>query len=141
MHNYTVQYFDVYWSQRIDSISFLGERVKEMDHFVASVETPRANLKIPDVAPLVANMATAGLEPILIKIPVGTCTTGTDVCHTMPLLHFSAVLIAEPGQCILNTAIEFLHSKNTEMIRIRTAAVGLLHSILFVFRRSLDFPG
>eukprot|EP00041_Stephanoeca_diplocostata_P024098 m.603304 g.603304 ORF g.603304 m.603304 type:complete len:217 (-) comp22452_c3_seq18:1743-2393(-) len=78
MHNYTVQYFDVYWSQRIDSISFLGERVKEMDHFVASVETPRANLKIPDVAPLVANMATAGLEPILIEIPVGTCATGTD---------------------------------------------------------------
>ena len=37
-----------------------GERVKEMDHFVASIETPRVNVKLPDVAPLVTEMCKEG---------------------------------------------------------------------------------
>jgi len=43
-----------------------GERVKEMDHFVASVETPSASLQLPDVAPLVAEMTAKGLEPVTL---------------------------------------------------------------------------
>lgn len=45
-----------------------GERVKEMDHFVASVETPSANLKIPDVAPLVAEMSTQGMDACIVDV-------------------------------------------------------------------------
>ena len=43
-----------------------GERVKEMDHFVASVETPRVVNKTPDVAPYVMNVAMAGAAPVRI---------------------------------------------------------------------------
>lgn len=43
-----------------------GERVKEMDHFVASVETPRVVTKTPDVAPYVINVAMAGAAPVRI---------------------------------------------------------------------------
>lgn len=41
-----------------------GERVKEMDHFVASVETPSVNVQLPDVAPIVARLMEHGLEPV-----------------------------------------------------------------------------
>jgi hypothetical protein len=43
-----------------------GERVKEMDHFVASVETPVVRITQKDVAPLVAEMEMRGAEPIMI---------------------------------------------------------------------------
>eukprot|EP00035_Acanthoeca_spectabilis_P010574 m.186940 g.186940 ORF g.186940 m.186940 type:complete len:658 (-) comp15066_c0_seq7:298-2271(-) len=43
-----------------------GERVKEMDHFVASVETPTVRVTQKDVAPLVAEMEMKGAEPVMI---------------------------------------------------------------------------
>lgn len=43
-----------------------GERVKEMDHFVASVETPRVITKLPDVAPYVISVAMKGAAPLLL---------------------------------------------------------------------------
>eukprot|EP00051_Salpingoeca_urceolata_P034258 m.24253 g.24253 ORF g.24253 m.24253 type:complete len:581 (+) comp7433_c0_seq1:360-2102(+) len=51
-----------------------GERVKEMDHFVASVETPSVSVKLPDVAPLVAELTMQGLEPI--RVPSGYSSSG-----------------------------------------------------------------
>lgn len=46
-----------------------GERVKEMDHFVASVETPTVTVQLPDVAPMVAAMAAEGRQPVPIHVP------------------------------------------------------------------------
>lgn len=43
-----------------------GERVKEMDHFVASVETPNLKLKLPDIAPLVVREACANAAPVMV---------------------------------------------------------------------------
>ena len=48
-----------------------GERVKEMDHFVASVETPRVITKIPDIAPYVIEQAMEGAEPVRVARPAG----------------------------------------------------------------------
>eukprot|EP00038_Savillea_parva_P000591 m.97051 g.97051 ORF g.97051 m.97051 type:complete len:654 (-) comp10201_c0_seq1:1809-3770(-) len=45
-----------------------GERVKEMDHFVASVETPVVRVSQKDVAPLVAEMEMKGAEPVTITV-------------------------------------------------------------------------
>ena len=47
-----------------------GERVKEMDHFVASVETPRVQVNLPDIADTVAAMMSQGLHPITVN---GAC--------------------------------------------------------------------
>ena len=46
-----------------------GERVKEMDHFVASVETPVLTVKIPDIASFVVDEACAAAAPLRIKDP------------------------------------------------------------------------
>lgn len=43
-----------------------GERVKEMDHFVASVEIPSLHVKIPDIAPLVVAEACVNAMPIMV---------------------------------------------------------------------------
>ena len=47
-----------------------GERVKEMDHFVASVETPRVITKIPDIAPYVIQSAMNGASPVKLPGPL-----------------------------------------------------------------------
>jgi hypothetical protein len=44
-----------------------GERVKEMDYFIASVETPVVRVKQKDVAPLVAEVEMRGGEQVMIK--------------------------------------------------------------------------
>jgi len=43
-----------------------GERVKEMDHFVATVETPEVRVTQKDVSPLVAEMEMKGADPVKI---------------------------------------------------------------------------
>eukprot|EP00047_Mylnosiga_fluctuans_P011498 m.21761 g.21761 ORF g.21761 m.21761 type:complete len:208 (-) comp3664_c0_seq1:156-779(-) len=48
-----------------------GERVKEMDHFVASIETPVLQVKIPDIAEFVVSGACNGAQPVRIADPAG----------------------------------------------------------------------
>lgn len=44
-----------------------GERVKDMDHFVASVETPQITLKLPDIADTVASIMSQGCMPFQVN--------------------------------------------------------------------------
>lgn len=49
--------------------------MKEMDHFVASVETPKVSVKIPDIAVFVLETLMEGLEPVPIDIPTKSGST------------------------------------------------------------------
>ena len=71
-----------------------GERVKEMDHFVASVETPRVQVNLPDIADTVAAMMSQGLHPITVNGACACVCVGVRVCASACVLSSLAVCLS-----------------------------------------------
>jgi len=87
-----------------------GERVKDMDHFVASVETPKVQLKIPDIAELVTEMAVEGLED---TNQVVVDETSSAMLHVQPRFR------NEDGSVnpIISGHAKFFYSMVTKIVR------------------------